>query len=256
MYSTLKLVAVGAAVLVAACGRGGEMSEDLKKDLAMVTAGGDLELASRSTDQATVVGMAERTSPPRQAVAPSQRAKRPRRAPEPPQVLVENQEEMAPEPEPEQVAQNQPDPEPSPVEEAPAEEVISVRPQPIEASNPAGGRIGTGNRGIDLGTIIGIFGAAVIRGGAVGEDRCIPPTTRRNPMAINERFPIQGTYPGRVTGRTRPVATGGRQIIQQSAPGRPRDVSIRTEAPRPQPSGSPSGAVGGQRERAAMGDIQ
>lgn len=242
MYRALKVLVSCGAVLVAGCGDSSRISAELQNDLALASVGADLELASRPMDETRIVGAVERTTPPARAVARSTRAPRPRRSPTP-QVAADVQPESEIVEEPEVAAVEEPMPDPTPVEEAPVEVAASTRPRAIE---PASGGAGPRTRGTDWGTIIGIAGAVVIRGGAVGEDRCIPPGAGRGrtPIAINERFPQRGRGTGRIVmggGRT-----GGRPMIP-SAPARPRQQSnSRTIA------GSSSGSmVSGDAGRSA-----
>lgn len=222
MYRALKVLISCGAVLAAGCGDSPQISAELQNDLALASAGADLELASRPTDETRVVGAVERTTPPARAVARSTRAPRPRRSPTP-KVVADVQPESEIVEEPEVAAVEEPMPAPAPVEEAPVVIAASTRPRAIE---PAPGGAGPGTRGTDWGTIIGIAGTVVIRGGGVGEDRCIPPGAGRGrtPVSINDRFPPRGQGTGRVMigGRT-----GGRQVVHR-APARPRDVSQRT----------------------------
>ncbi len=256
MYRVSKVLVCCGIVLTAGCGDSARISADLQNDLALASAGADLELASRATDQTRIVGAAERTTPPSRVVANSARAPRPRRS-DIPRVTADVQEETEMAPEPEVAAIEEPMPEPAPVEEAPVEIAASTRPRAIE---PASGGAGPSNRGTDWGTIIGIAGAVVIRGGGVGEDRCIPPSAGRGgtTISINERFPTRGRGTGRVVMGGR---TGGRQVIH-TAPARPRDISssrpIGSSPTRPMPSGSGSGNAGSPREgrSAAHGDVQ
>ena len=242
MYRAVKFMVACGAVLVAGCGDSSRISSELQNDLALASAGGDLELASRSVDQTQVVGAAERTTPPSKAIANSARAPRPRRSPTP-QITADVQEETEFVEEPEVAAQEEPMPAPAPVEEAPVEIAASTRPRAIEPVSSGGS--GNGSRGTDWGTIIGIAGTVVLRGGEVGEDRCIPPSAGRGrTISINDRFPVPR---GRTTGR---VAMGGRtggQIIR-TAPARPRDISNRPmssppQSIRPMPSGGSGGSA-------------
>lgn len=256
MHRVLKILAVSGVVLAAACGDSSRISAELQNDLALASAGADLELASRTTGQTRIVGAVERTTPPSRAIATSARAPRPRRS-DVPRITADVQEESEMVPEPEVAAIEQPTPEPAPVEEAPVEIAASTRPRAIE---PTSGGAGPSRRGTDWGTIIGIAGAVVIRGGGVGEDRCIPPSAGRGgtTISINERFPTGGRGTGRVIMGGR---TGGRQVIH-TAPARPRDISssrpMGSSPTRPMPSGSGSGNAGSPREgqAAANGDVQ
>ena len=219
MYRVLKVIAAFGAVLTVACGDSSRMSAELQNDLALAAAGADLELASRTTDQTRIVGAVERTTPPSRAIASSARAPRPRRSPTP-RIPAAVQQESEIVEDPEVAAEEVEMPAPAPVEEAPVEIAASTRPRAIE---PTSGGAGPSDRGTDWGTIIGIAGAVVIRGGGVGEDRCIPPSSGRGrtQISINQRFPQpRGRGTGRVVMGGR---TGGRQIV--NAPSRPRDIS-------------------------------
>jgi hypothetical protein len=216
MYRTFKVLASCGVVLVAGCGESSRISAELQNDLALASAGADIELASRSTDQTLIVGAVERTAPPSRAVASSARAPRPRRSPTP-QVTADVQQETEIVQEPEVAAVDEPLPAPAPVEEAPVEIAASTRPRAIDPSSTGGA--GPSTRGTDWGTIIGIAGAVVIRGGSVGVDRC-PLPRRRTPISINERFPPRGRGTGRVDMGGR---TGGRQVVH-TAPSRPRGL--------------------------------
>lgn len=228
MYRALKVLASCGAVLAAGCGDGSRISADLQNDLALASAGADLELASRPTDPTSIVGAVERATPPARAVTRSTRAPRPRPSPMP-RVAADVQPETEIVQEPEVAAVEQPLPAPAPIEEAPVEVAASARPRAIE---PSSGGAGPSGRGTDWGTIIGIAGAVVIRGGGVGEDRCIPPGAGRGrrPIAINERFPQPR---GRGTGR---VAKGGGRTtgpVVRTAPARPRDIAVSRPSPPP-----------------------
>lgn len=239
MYRASKVLALCGAVLVAGCGDSSRIPSELQNDLALASVSSDLELASRATDQTRIVGAAERTTPPSRAVARSARAPRPRRSPTP-QVESDVQQENEIVEEPEIAAAEVPEPSPAPVEEAPVEIAASTRPR---AAEPVYGGSGPSNRGADWGTIIGIAGAVVIRGGDVGEDRCIPPSTRRRrtPSSINDRFPPTGA---RGTGRI--AMGGGRDRPIRTAPPAPRDIGAR--APMQSQSARPM-AGGGSNER-------
>lgn len=258
MYRALKVLAAAGVVLAAGCDDSSRISAELQNDLALASAGADLELASRSTAETRIVGAAERTSPPSRAVAPSARAPRPRPSPRP-QVRADVQQESEIVAEPEVAAVEEPMPDPVPVEQVPVEVAASSRPRAIE---PSSGGAGPSDRGTDWGTIIGIAGAVVIRGGGVGEDRCIPPGAGRGryPVAINERFPQpRGRGTGRVmTGGGR---TSGRPMIQ-SPRSRPRDPGVgrQSSAPprvaRAMPSGGSTSITAREGRATANGDVQ
>jgi hypothetical protein len=260
MYRALKVLVSCGAVLAAGCGDSSRIPAELQNDLALASADADLQLALRSTDQTRIVGAVERTTPPAKAIARSTRAPRPRRSPTP-QVVADVQSENEIVEEPEVAAADEPMPTPEPVVEAPVEVAATSRPRAIE---PAPGGSGTGSRGTDWGTIIGIAGTVVLRGGDVGEDRCIPPGAGRGrtPIAINERFPPRTRGTGRVTMGNGSGRMGGRPVVR-TVPSRPRDVAIRPSSSssasiRPMPSGGTSGTSSNVREGrpAASGDFQ
>ena len=263
MFRASKVLVLCGAVLAAACGDSSRIPSELQNDLALASVGSDLELASRATDQTRIVGAVERTTPPARSVTRSARAPRPRRSPAP-QIVADVQPESEIVEEPEVAAAEVPEPSPAPVEEAPVEIAASTRPR---AAEPVYGGSGPSNRGTDWGTLIGIAGAVVIRGGDVGEDRCIPPSSRRGrtPISINERFPQTG---GRGTGRIAMGGTSGRmgggssRPVVRNAPTRPRDIEARApmqaRAPRPMPSGGTTGGSSTAQEgrATANGDFQ
>lgn len=222
MYRGLKVLASCGVLLAAGCDSS-RVSANLEDDLALAMAAADLQLASQPAGGTRVVGAVERTNPPSRAVASATRAPRPRRSPRA-QITAEAQEQSEIVEEPEVAAVEQPAPEPVPEEEAPAVIAASTRPRAME---PSSGGAGPSDRGADWGTIIGIAGAVVLRGGGVGEDRCIPPTVTRGgtSISINERIPQRrsGGRPmiGSTSGRTSGAKT-------RTAPSRPRDTgSIR-----------------------------
>lgn len=244
MYRALKVIVSCGALLVAGCGDGSRISAELQNDLALAAADADLQLALRSTDQTAVVGAVERTTPPAKVVARSTRTPRPRRSPTP-RVVAAVQPENEIVEEPEVAAADEPMPDPEPVEEAPVEVAATARPRAIE---PVYGGSGTGSRGTDWGTIIGIAGTVVLRGGDVGEDRCIPPGAGRGrtPIAINERIPRGTRGRGRVTMGDRSGRMGGTRPVIRTAPARPRDVANRTPSS-PSTRSRPQVAGGGIR---------
>lgn len=259
MYRASKVLVLCGAVLAAGCGDSSRVPSELQNDLALASVTSDLELAARATDQTRIVGAVERTTPPARAVARSARAPRPRRSPTP-QVVADVQPENEIVEEPEVAAAEVPEPSPTPVEEAPVEIAASTRPR---AAEPVYGGSGPSSRGTDWGRIIGIAGAVVIRGGDVGEDRCIPPSARRGGTSISmhERYPRSRT---RGTGRIATGGTSGRmgggsgRPVIRTAPARPRDIGARepvqSRSPRPLPSGATTGAAGNTREgRATAG---
>lgn len=253
MYRPSKVLALCGAVLAAGCGDNSRISSDLENDLTLASVSSDLELASRATDQTGIVAAVERTTPPSRTVARSARAPRPRRSPTP-QVVADVQPENEIVDEPEVAAAEVPEPSPAPVQEAPVEIAASTRPRAVE---PVYGGSGPSTRGTDWGTIIGIAGAVVIRGGDVGEDRCIPPSTSRGrtPMSINDRYPQTRT---RGSGRVAMGGTSGRmggsstRPVVRSAPARPRDIGaaapMQSQSTRTMPRGGGLGSPGNTRE--------
>lgn len=262
MHRALKVLVSCGVVLVAGCGDSSRISAELQNDLALASAGADLELASRATDPTRIIGAVERTTPPSRAAAKSARAPRPRRSPTP-RVISDVMQENEIVQEPEVAAVEEPMPAPAPAEEAPVEIAASTRPRAIE---PSSGGAGPSTRGTDWGTLIGIAGAVIIRGGDVGEDRCIPPSAGRGrtPVSINERFPQpRGRGTGRVTmsGRTGGRTTG-REIIR-TAPALPRDIGSSrpmqtSSSVRAMPGSGGSGTASNAREgkATANGDVQ
>lgn len=246
MYRALRFLVSCGAVLAAGCSDSSRIPAELQNDLALASADADLQLALRSTDQTAVVGAAERTTPPARAVTRSTRAPRPRRSPTP-QVVADVQPESEIVEEPEVAVADEPVPTSEPVEEAPAEIAATPRPRAIE---PVYGGSGTESHGTDWGTIIGIAGPVVLRGGGVGEDRCIPPGAGRGrtPVAIIGRFPPRTRGTGRVTMGDRSGRMGGGRPVIRSAPSRPRDVATRGQSSssnQSRPRGVGSSAGGG-----------
>lgn len=265
MYRALKVLVASGAILASGCSDSAKISADLQNDLALASVSSDLELASRATDQTRIVGAVERTTPPSRALASSARAPRPRRSPTP-QVAADVQEESEIVEEPELAAVYEPMP--APVEEdEPVVVAASTRPRAIE---PSSGGAGPAPRGTDWGTIIGVVGTVVIRGGGVGEDRCIPPSAGRGrtvPISINDRYPPRGRGTGRVTtggrmggGNMGGSARGGSmRQAPRTAPAIPRDVGssrpIQTASSRPS-SSEKSGGFRQSQDRATAVEVQ
>ena len=204
----VKLAGVAGVLVVAACsGKDGAMTSDLKKDLELASSASEITLPA-SQPAAQVVSAIERTQPVARRVAQSQRAPKHRAAPRAQPAPVEVQQaDLSTEVEPQPVEVS-----PAPTEVAP---LPSQRPQPV-ASNGTGsgdGRIGSGrgDQGSGIGTIIGV----VLRGGIVDGDECDPRTDGRGgrggTIAINNRIPVIGTFPG--SGRIGTAATVGGMIL-------------------------------------------
>jgi hypothetical protein len=202
----VKVAGVAGALLLGACGGKDQLVDDsFKKDLELASAASPITLQNTQAG-AQVVSAIERTTPPApKRIAASQRVARhtpaPRATPRPVEVEAAD---VSPEvvEAPVQVAE-------APVDIAP---LPSRRPQPVTASG--GGRdIGDAGdigdrRGDGIGTIIGV----VLRGGHGGIDECDPRTDGRRggrgTIAINNRIPIIGTFPG--SGRLGSAIPSGR----------------------------------------------
>ena len=213
MRTDVKVAALSLAVLLGACDERREeatgLSDDLKRDLAVASAAGELATAPRAYERTRFVSdveMARATAPAPRPVA-SKRRTAPVRRPEP---VTTPAEEVVEEP---TVASDEaPAPEPTPVavatETAPEPIVIvqqpttETAPAPIPVSTGRGddgrtvGEGGIGERrpgGGIAGTLGGIIGAVVIRGGHGGVDKCDPRTDgRRGRGGIISRRPDFG----------------------------------------------------------------
>ena len=214
MRTDVKVAALSLAVVLGACDRRQEqatgLSEDLKRDLAVASAAGDLATAPRAYERARFVSdveMARAKAPAPRPVA-SKRRTAPVRRPEP---VSTPAAEVVEEP---TVASNEaPALEPAPVavatETAPEPVVVIVQqpttetaPAPIPVSTGRGddgrsvGEGGIGERrpggGIE-GVLGGIIGGVVLRGGRGGVDKCDPRTDgRRGRGGIIARRPDFG----------------------------------------------------------------
>ncbi len=178
------------------------MSDDLKKDLDVAASSDGLALASSGAQSQQIVSSIEQSAPAPKKIAASQRAVRHRQA-----------ETGAPAPVEAQADVPTSDTELQSVSTAPVatndDAPVAPRPTPVMTSMPGGNGDGRGNGGggIGVGVGIGTIFGVILRGGSAGEDHCEPPGQRgasRPPISINNRFPvIRGTFPGRVSGRTR-----------------------------------------------------
>ena len=188
----LGLAGAAGMVAIAACSSGDKaVDEAFRKDLELAMTASPITL---QTSQAgtQVVSAVERTTPPApKRITQSQRVARHTPAPRSRPAPVEVEEAAVSEevePMPVEVAEE-------PVEVAP---LPSPRPQPV-ATTGAGvdrGDIGSG-RGDGIGSIIGV----VLRGGHGGIDDCDPRLDGRRgrgrgSIAINDRIPVIGTFPG------------------------------------------------------------
>ena len=213
MRTDVKVAALSLAVVLGACDKRQEqatgLSEDLKRDLAVASAAGDLATAPRAYERTRFVSDVElaRAKAPAPRPVASKRRTKPVPRPEP---VSKPAEEVVEEP---TVASNEaPAPEPAPVavatETAPEPVVIvqqpttETAPAPIPVSTGRGddgrsiGEGGIGERrpgGGIAGALGGIIGAVVIRGGHGGVDKCDPRTDgRRGRGGIISRRPDFG----------------------------------------------------------------
>lgn len=205
MRTIVKLAYAAGALLMAGCSRGDTaMNDELRKDLDRAWASDAINLAgSDQNNPQRVVSAIERTAlPAPRKVAPSQRVARYRPARRNPAPVEVAQADVAEEPETAPVEVS-----PAPVEPAPAAtaSLPSPRPRPVSGPDDGGGDIGGG--GIDRGRVMGGIITVVLRGGGVDGDNCDEHMQggRRGRagriggamIAINNRIPIQGTFPGR-----------------------------------------------------------
>lgn len=206
-------LACAAGVLVmAACGGGdGTVDDGLRRDLDLAATETPITLANAEAG-AEVVSAIERTAPAPRRPARSQRAVKHTPAPraEPAPVEVEQAAMVSDDIETDRVD----------IAEMPADEVATLpspRPQPVNA--PSGvDDIGDGG-GLTVGTVIGV----VLRGGRAGIDNCErhDGRDRRGSIAINNRIPVVGTFPGRIQG-TFPGSGRIQASLPQSGRGRTR----------------------------------
>lgn len=209
MRTFVKLTGIAGALAVAACSGKTGSNDEFQKDLARASAASEITLpAAQPATQ--VVSSIERTTPPApRRVAQSQRVAKhkpaPTRTPAPVEVQhadVSEDVEVAPT-----------NPAPAPVQEA---TLPSPRPQPVAST---GGSVGDGDIGRgrgDIGTGIGTVIGVVLRGGVVDGDDCDPRSEGRNrgrgaTIAVNNRIPIIGTFPGsgRITGNVVNLPSAG-----------------------------------------------
>lgn len=190
----VRLAGIAGVLAIGACSRGDTaMSDDLRKDLEMASAAGSISLASSEIAGNQVVSAIERTTPPApRRIAPSQRVAKHRPAPRATRAPVEVEEADVSE----EVETRPVEPAPAPAVEA--DVLPSPRPQPILVSDGGDndGRSGSIDRGRVLGGIITV----VLRGGGVDGDECELHDGRRGRgrIAINNRIPVIGTFPGSV----------------------------------------------------------
>ena len=195
---------IPAALVVAAC-QDTPVSDDLRADLALVSAA--IELAPPGGVGAMVVSEAENLPAPAPTMTPTPTRKRAPKAPPPKTVEADAQsvDETATALEVVTVAASDA---PVAVEEPAPESAPAVRPQPIEPRCPVGGGtvFGAGpDRGSGDGPRTGPRGGGigvVIRGGRTGRDPCAIHDQRDRRGArpgidilINDRIPVRPTFP-------------------------------------------------------------
>lgn len=193
MRIRVKLAGIASVLAIGACSSGDRaMSDDLKKDLQMASSASSISLASSQTVGNQVVSAIERTTPPApRRIAPSQRVVKHRPAPRGTPAPVEVEEADVSE----EVEAQPVEPAPAPAVET--EVLPSPRPQPILVSD-GGDRDGRSGS-IDRGRVIGGIITVVLRGGGVDGDECELHDGRgRGRIAINNRIPVIGTFPGSV----------------------------------------------------------
>ncbi|MEO7220754.1 MAG: hypothetical protein ABIZ73_09015 [Gemmatimonadaceae bacterium] len=201
---TIVKLAYAAGVLVmVGCSAGDRaMNDDLKKDLELAWSSDAITLAGSDQNASRqVVSAIERDQlPAPRKIAPSRRVAKHHPAPRTPKPVEIEKAEVTNEvgSAPVEVA-------PAPSEPAPAEvaSLPSPRPQPVAVGDDIG--VDRGDRGIDRGRVLGGIITVVLRGGGVDGDNCDEHMRggrggrgRTGAMiAINNRIPIQTTFPGR-----------------------------------------------------------
>ena len=197
MRRFVKLTGIAGALAVAACSGSTGSNDDFKKDLERASTASEIALpAAQPATQ--VVSSIERTTPPApRRIAQSQRVAKHRPAPTNTPAPVEAQGADVSE----EVEVAPTTPAPSPVQEV---TLPSPRPQPVAST---GGDYGDGDVGRgsgDVGSGIGTAIGVVLRGGIVYGDDCDPRGERDRArgrgrgatIAVNNRIPIVGTFPG------------------------------------------------------------
>lgn len=175
--------AVLAVLAVSACkAKDQGMNDELARDVALATDSGGLSLAPSHGSQ-MVVSAEERAPEARTHKAASARSSRvtPHRTPHRDRVAAHHTTEVASIAAP--VAEEAPAPQPvaeqSPTENTQTQDAPvadSPRPHPVAVGSYPGsgsGSVGSG-RGINIGDVIGVIGAVVIRGGVADGDHCDP----------------------------------------------------------------------------------
>ena len=194
MRRFVRLTGIAGALAVAACSGNTDSNDEFKKDLERASTASEITLPS-AQPATQVVSSIERTTPPApRRVAQSQRVAKHKPAPTNTPAPVEAEQADVSE----EVEAAPTTPAPAPVQEA---TLPSPRPQPVATT---GGDYGDGNVGRgrgDIGTGIGTVIGVVLRGGVVDGDDCDPRSEGRSrgrgaTIAVNNRIPIVGTFPG------------------------------------------------------------
>lgn len=214
MRSNWKIPALSLALILAACGspeRPAAITEDLKRDLAAVSASAELFPAPASYQRARFVSAIEQSQAgqPAKRPSPAVHAEHAMASHEPAAASPTTEvalESIAPDA---VVAMTSESTEPAstPAASAPEPSIVivqtpeSVREPARGPSAPSGGMIGDDGQG-GLGGLIGGLGGAVIRGGHGGVDKCDPRRDGRPQIPTSDRptfkMPVQGgrSFPG------------------------------------------------------------
>ncbi len=217
MRTIVKLAYAAGALIMAGCsGADAEMKDDLRKDLEMAWSSDAITLAGadRNAESQVVSAIERDVLPAPRKVAPSRRVAKHRPAPRTPAPVEVAEADID-----DEVEITAAEVTPAPREPAPeaVATLPSPRPQPVSVGDDAG-MDGNGDRGIDRGRVLGGIITVVLRGGGVDGDDCDEHIRGgRNGrggrvgggiigagriggggmIAINNRIPIQGTFPGR-----------------------------------------------------------
>lgn len=219
MRTIVKLAYAAGALLMVGCSKGeAAMNDELRKDLELAWSSDAITLAGTDRDAAAqVVSAIERNPlPGPRKVAPSQRVAKHRPARRNPAPVRAERAAVAEDVETAPVEIVSAPAAPSPTETVSS--LPSPRPRPVDVSDGDGMDDGRGSIGIDRGRVLGGI-TVVLRGGGVDGDNCERDDRRRGRMggihggimsgatggrmgggsviAINNRIPIQGTFPGR-----------------------------------------------------------
>jgi len=195
MRTFVRLTGIAGALAVAACSGKSGSNDEFKKDLARASTASEITLPDAQPAM-QVVSSIERTTPPApRRIARSQRVAKHRPAPTNTPAPVEA--EGADVSEEVDVAPTTPSPAPMQATTLP-----SPRPQPVASTGGDYGDGGVGRGSGDIGSGIGTAIGVVLRGGIVYGDDCDPRGERDRSrgrgatIAVNNRIPIVGTFPG------------------------------------------------------------